>query len=505
MTHGVGKVYLVGSGPGDPGLMTLRGCQALGRADVVLYDYLVNPQILTHARPDAELICLGRHGRDRIMPQSEINARLIQIARQGRTVVRLKGGDPVIFAHAAEETAALEAAAIPYEVVGGITAALAVGSYAGIPLTQGEAASAVALVTGQEREGKASLGLDYSALAAFPGTLVFYMGITTAAHWTTALILAGKSPTTPAVIVRRCSWPDQETISCTLGTAADEIKRRRLRPPALVVVGPVAALAPARTWFASRPLRGVRVLVTRAAHQASDLAAELAELGAHVLSQPAIEISPPPNWRSVDRALAQLDRYDWLVFTSANGVQALLDRLLEKSDLRALGSLKLAAIGTATAEHLARYHLRPDVVPEDHRSEALAKALEPQAAAGKRFLLARGSRGREVLAEQLAAHGGHVEPIVVYTSSDITQVDPEIAHLLGEGQIDWITVTSPAIARSLAALFGAQLVRAKLATISPLTSQALAELGCAVAVEAVEYTTSGLVDAICRKQLESGA
>jgi uroporphyrinogen III methyltransferase/synthase len=187
-----GKVYLVGSGPGDPGLITLRGCQCLARADVVLYDYLVNPQILAHARPDALRICLGRHGHDRIMPQEEINARLVQLAREGRTVVRLKGGDPAVFAHAAEETAALAEAHIPYEIVPGITAALAVGSYAGIPLTQGATASAVALVTGQEREGKPALGLDYAALAAFPGTLVFYMGMTTAAHWSAALIAAGK-------------------------------------------------------------------------------------------------------------------------------------------------------------------------------------------------------------------------------------------------------------------------------------------------------------------------
>ena len=498
MAHSVGKVFLVGGGPGDPGLITLRGCQCLARADVVLYDYLVNPQILSHVRPGAELICLGRHGRERIVPPEEVNAMLVELAREGRSVVRLKGGDPAIFAHAAEETRVLEAAQIPYEIVPGITAALAAGSYAGIPLTHGLAASAVALVTAQERDGKQAPGLDYQALAAFPGTLVFYMGITTARQWTAALIGAGKPATTPAAIVRRCSWPDQETISCSLGTLADEIEARRLRPPALVIVGSVAALAPRHGWFVDRPLFGTRVLVTRAAHQAPAQAALLSELGAQVLLQPAIEISPPDDWQSVDRALARLDQFDWLVFSSANGVRALMDRLLETRDVRALGHLRLAAIGPGSAQELARYHLRADIVPENYRAEALAEALRPQAAAGKRFLLARASRGRELLAEVLRAEGGAVEQIVVYASRDVAQGDPPIGPAaLAAGRIDWVTVTSSAIARSLATMFGAGLRNSKLAAISPLTSATLRELGHEVAVEARQYTIAGLVEAIC--------
>ncbi|HEV3137675.1 MAG TPA: uroporphyrinogen-III C-methyltransferase [Pirellulales bacterium] len=500
MSKKLGKVYLVGGGPGDPGLITLRGCQCLAEAEVVLYDYLVNPQILTHVRPTAELICLGRHGRDRIMPQAEIDAALVRLAREGRTVVRLKGGDPAVFAHSAEETAALDAARIPYEIVPGITAALAAGSYAGIPLTQAGTASAVALVTAQQRDASDSSGLDFGALAAFPGTLVFYMGVTTASRWSAALILAGKSPNTPAAIVRRCSWPDQETIRCTLGTVTREIEVRRLRPPALVVVGPVAALGGGHNWFVDRPLFGTRVLVTRAPHQAGSLVATLAELGADVLLQPAIDVSPPDDWGQLDRALAQLDRYDWLVFSSVNGVRALLDRLLETRDLRALGQIKLAAIGPGTAEELGRYHLRADVVPDEFRAESLAEALQSEAAKGRRFLLARASRGREVLAEQLSNAGGHVEQAVVYTSRDVVQADPEIAGRLREGKIDWITVTSSAIARSLVTLFGADLGKSKLAAISPVTSATLRELGYDVAVEAQTYTMTGLVNAICAAQ-----
>jgi uroporphyrinogen III methyltransferase / synthase len=496
MTHGIGKVYLVGSGPGDPGLITLRGCQVLARADAVLYDYLVNPQILAHARADAELICLGGHGRGRVMSQDDINARLVGMAREGKTVVRLKGGDPVVFARAADEITALASADIPYEIVPGITAALAVGSYTGIPLTQGESASALALVTGQEREGKGSLILDYSALAQFPGTLVFYMGVTTAERWTAALILAGKPAATPAAIVRRCSWPDQETIACSLGTVADEIKRRRLRPPALVIVGPVAALRPAQDWLRDRPLAGARILVTRPRHQARELVSAFTELGAAVLEQPAIEISPPDDWAPVDRALRALDRFDWLVFSSANGVRHLLDRLLLAHDLRALGKIRLAAIGPGTAEELARYHLRADIVPKDYRAESLAAALEHESQPGSRFLLARASRGREVLAEELARHAAEVEQVVVYNSRDVAAADPHVVEQLRLGRIDWITVTSSAIARSLARLFGADLSKAKLVSISPLTSETLRSLGFDVAAEADPYTTAGVVEAV---------
>jgi len=495
MTLSPGTVYLVGGGPGDPGLITLRGCQCLARADVVLYDYLVNPRILVHARAGAELVCLGRHGRDRVVPQHEINAQLVAHAQAGRTVVRLKGGDPIVFARAAEEIGALEAAGIPYEVVPGITAALAVGSYTGIPLTHGEEASAVALVTGHERDGK-STALDYQALAAFPGTLVFYMGVTTSEEWTGRLIAAGKSPDTPAAIVRRVSWADQYSIACTLGTVAAEIRAQHLRPPALVIVGSVASLAARTSWFVERPLFGTRVLVTRAAHQADELAALLSEEGADVRVQPAIEIGPPADWRPVDAALARLDQFDWVVFSSANGVRSFLDRLLESRDLRALQSCKLAAIGPGTAKELRRYHLRPDVVPAEYRAEALAEALAAEGPHGKRFLLVRASRGREVLAEQLSAAGGQIEQVVVYASSDVAEPDADVRHELASGRIDWITVTSSAIARSLARMFGEDLRRARLASISPITSQTLRELGFDVAAEADPYTLSGVVAAI---------
>ncbi|HEV3007100.1 MAG TPA: uroporphyrinogen-III C-methyltransferase [Pirellulales bacterium] len=492
----VGRVYLVGAGPGDPGLITLRGVECLRRADVVLYDYLVNPRILEHLGPAAEAVCLGRHGRDRVLPQAEINERLLREARAGKTVVRLKAGDPAIFARLGDEIEALSGVGIVFEIVPGITAALACGSYAGIPLTEREAASAVALVTGRECSEKSSPSLDYPALAAFPGTLVFYMGVTTAGHWTQALVAAGKPPATPAAIVRRCSWPDQLTIRTTLGSVADEIRLRQLRPPVLVVVGEVAAHDPGASWFTGRPLFGRRVLVTRPSEQTASLGERLCDLGADVLVQPAIEIGPPDDWAPVDGTLARLAEFDWLVFSSGNGVRYLLDRLCQQhGDLRRLGRVQLAAIGPGTAEALADYKLRPDTVPDEYRAEALAESLAVDAP-GKRFLLARASRGREVLAEQLRAAGGQVEQVVVYTSRDVPVPDPEIASALTAGKIDWVTVTSSAIARSLSAMFGEQLRLTRLASISPITSAVLRELGFEPAAEAAEYTMAGIVEAI---------
>jgi uroporphyrinogen III methyltransferase/synthase len=530
-----GKVYLVGAGPGDPGLITLRGAEILQRADAVLYDYLVNPLILRHCRPEAMLISLGKHGSGRVVSQDEINARLVGLTQIYANVVRLKGGDPLVFARAGEELDCLTRHEIPFEIVPGVTAAIAAASYAGIPLTHRDSASAVALVTGHEEAGKAESALDYAALARFPGTLVFYMGVTTAEHWSQELIAAGKPAQTPVAIVRHVSRPDQQRLDTTLSEVAAVVKQHHFRPPVVFIIGDVAAHGPAWSWFEQRPLFGQKVLVTRPEHQADDLARPLLELGADVLFQPAIEIRPPERWD--DRQLDLLDRFDWLVFSSSNGVRHFLDRLPHVGrDLRALGGLKIAAIGPGTAEALGEYNLRADVVPEEFRAESLAAALAeprnategvpysaarsvpdsadvaprnategvPDSAAGKRFLLVRASRGREVLAEELTKAGGIVEQVVAYDSVDVVKPDPEIAAKLAAGQIDWTTVTSSAIARSLARLFGDSLKWTKLVSISPITSATLRELGYEPAAEAKEYTMSGVVAAIAGEQRSPG-
>jgi len=495
-----GKVYLVGAGPGDPSLITLKGVECLRQADLVLADYLVNPVLLGYVPPSVEVIRLGHHDQADPISADEINARMIAAAREGKTVVRLKGGDPSVFGRGAEETEALRQAGIPHRVVPGITAALAAAAYAEIPITHGESSSAVALVIAHESRGKKGPALDYAALADFPGTLVFYMGAASARQWSEALMRRGKSPETPVAIVRRSSWNDQETIRCTLGTVAETIEQTAVRPPTVVFVGPVVALAPKASWFSQRPLFGVRLLVTRPRHQAESLAERLDELGAQVSFQPVIDISDPADWEPVDRALRRLDQYDWLVFSSVNGVSYLLDRLWTiHGDLRKLACVKLAAIGPGTAEDLSRYRLRADLVPEQYRAEALAEALAGEAA-GQRFLLARASRGREVLAEGLVRAGGLVDQIVVYRSSDVAAPDPEIAAALAAGQFDWITVTSSAIAQSLARLFGDDLRKARLASISPVTSETLRRLGHPPAIEAGRYTMEGLVETIVAAQ-----
>jgi uroporphyrinogen III methyltransferase/synthase len=495
-----GKVYLVGAGPGAPGLITLRGVQCLERADVVLYDYLVNPRILRHAPAAAERICLGQHGRARLWSQAEIDAAMVESVRAGKTVVRLKGGDPAVFARGAEEVDVLYRHGIAFEVVPGITAALAAGSYAGVPITDRDYASAVAIVTGQETDGKAGLTLDYGKLAQFPGTLVVYMGVTTAPQWTAALLQAGMSPEMPAMIIRRCSFPDQTTVRCTLSQIANHlVPATKLRPPVIVILGRVAARSPEMSWFERRPLFGQTVLVTRPEHQAGELAERLEECGARVLFQPAVVVREPRDWVGVDNALAQLNTCDWLVFSSVNGVHALLGRLAATGrDLRALAGVRLAAIGPATLAALAEYHLRADLQPERYQAEDLADALLPDAA-GKRFLLARASRGREVLAERLRAAGGTVEQVVVYESIDVETPDADVAQQLRESRVDWTTVTSSAIARSLWGMFGDDLKKTRLVSISPVTTATLRELGLEPAAEAAEATVAGVAAVLCHR------
>lgn len=496
-----GVVYLVGAGPGDPGLLTLRGRECLEAADVVLYDYLANASLLDWAPSSAERICLGKHGRGRLWSQDEVHAAIVSEALAGKTVVRLKGGDPAVFARLIEELDALENAGVSYEVVPGITAASAVAAYAGIPLTERDAASAVALVAGQESDLKTSSPLDASSLAHFPGTLVYYMGVVRAARWSEELLAAGKPADTPVALVRRCSWPDQQVWFTTLGEVAgrlDQSRPDRIRPPVLVVVGEVVRKRRERGWFERRPLFGHAVLASRAADQIGPLRDSLRRLGAEVWTQPAITIHPPDDWGPLDRAIQEGDvqPWDWIVFSSSNGATAFLDRLAEHGkDARWLGLTRLAAVGPGTAETLRKRWLHADLVPDVHRAEALAEALAPMAA-GKRTLLVRASRGRDVLGERLRAAGADVTETVAYASRDVEIPDEEVREALLSGRIGWTAVTSSAIARSLVRMFGEGLRSTRLVSISPLTTATLQEEGFPPAAEARDYTIDGVVEAI---------
>lgn len=497
-----GTVYLVGAGPGDPGLLTLRAVECLKKADLVLYDYLANPTLVEHAREGAELVRLGHHKGGRNLAPGEITAIMVDAALEGRSVVRLKGGDPSVFARGGDEAEALRHAGIPFEIVPGITSGLAVAAYAEIPLTHHDDASAVALVTGRERDGKNGSHLDYGVLADFPGTLVFYMGVTRAGDWSSALMEHGRSPETPVAVVRWCSRAWQQTVRCTLGTVAEIVATTGLRPPALFVVGEVVRRSPCLSWFQSRPLFGTTVLVAGTTRTAVRLRDRLAERGAEVLLQPVIRVVDPPNWGPVDNALRHLEAYDWIVFSSPNGVTFLLDRLMNcGGDGRWLAGVRIAALGSGTAERLAHYHLRPDLVPAQYHRELLARAVA--GAAGARVLLPRVSLDRPALARELEAAGAEVDQLAVYSTVDVEDADPDVARALADGEVDVVAVTSSATARALARLYGDGLSRARIASLTPLTSDALRRSGHEPAVEASPPTVDGLVEAVTRIRHEA--
>ena len=497
----VGKVYLVGAGPGDPGLITLRGQQCLAQADAVLYDYLVNPRLLALAG-DAEQICLGRHGRTKIWSQAEINDELTRRALAGQRVVRLKSGDPTVFARGAEEVEALAEQDIPVEIIPGVTSALAAASCAGIPLTHRDVASAVALVTGHERADKQD-PLDFRRLSGFPGTLAIYMGVTTAAQWTAELIAGGMAPDAPAALIRRVSYPDQRTWCGRLDEIPAYISEQGLRPPVIALIGPAARQRAALGWFERRPLFGQRVLVTRPGQSAEQLAAPLSEFGAEVWVQPAIDVAPMDDWTEVDQSISEVrgEQWDWVVFSSANGVRFWLERFLQSADFRQL-RCKLAAVGKGTANALKGFKLNPDLIPAEFHAEGLVQALADRwqdsapAAGESRVLLIRASRGRDVLRTELDRMGAHVGQVAAYQNVDVTEPDPAVVEQFDEAGFDWVTVTSSAIARSLATMWGSRLKETRLASISPITSTTLRELGLEPHVEAETHTMQGVVDAM---------
>jgi uroporphyrinogen III methyltransferase / synthase len=494
-------VGLVGAGPGNPGLLTLRAVELLAQADLVLYDRLVPVRLLDHVPISARRICVDSlHGTH---PERwpEIYEIMIEAARQGRRVVRLKGGDPFVFGRGGEEAEALRQAGIPYEVVPGVTAALGAGAFAGVPLTHRRHVSAVAFVTGHEKPDKTDSFLDWAGLARFPGTLVVYMGMARLAHIVEMLIANGKPAQTPAAAVQWATTGRQRTVTAPLTELPAAVQQAGLKAPSLVIIGSVVSLRAELAWFEARALLGKRILVTRPRHQASEMIARLEELGAVVSLQPAVEIREPDDWSPVDRALGNLSAYQWLVFSSANGVDALIRRLRSLSrDLRALGSLQLAVIGPATAEALRRYHLEPDLIPTVYDSEGLAAALKERVA-GQRVLLARADRGREILREQLA-DVAEVEQIAVYSQVEAIEPDSEVLDSLRRGEIDYVTLTSSNIARSFVRALdeeSSRLIRSgtvQLASISPVTSATIRELGLPVAAEAREFTAEGVVQAL---------
>jgi uroporphyrinogen III methyltransferase/synthase len=480
-------VYLVGAGPGDPGLLTARALELIASADVIVYDRLIPDTALAGARADAELVYAGKEGGGPSASQAEIEALLLRHGASGRRVVRLKGGDPFVFGRGGEEAEGLRDAGIPFEVVPGVTAGVAASAYAGIPVTHRDAASAVAFVTGHEDPAKPESALDWSALASFPGTVVVYMGVRQLAGICQRLIAGGRSPQEPAAVIERGTLPDQRVVTGELGTIAELAVAEGVRAPAIALFGAVAALRERLEWLGARPLAGVRVAVTRARAQASGLASSLRELGATVLEAPAIRIS------ALDGPAPRIEDYDLVCLTSPNGVRLLFERLArEGRDARAFGGARIAAIGPGTAAALLEHGLIADVVPERFVAEGLVQALAEVPVS--RALVARAAEARDVLPAALRARGAQVDVVALYETLPEPMSPAELAAL---EHADYVTFTSSSTVRFFYDVTGERLPpNARLVSIGPVTSAALRERGREPDVEAERHDIDGVLDAL---------
>ena len=489
-----GIVYLVGAGPGDPGLMTRRSLELIGDADAILYDRLIPPGALAGARPDADLRYVGKEPGAPALAQEEINSLLVELGAAGRRVVRLKGGDPFVFGRGGEEGEALAAAGVPFEVVPGVTAGVAAPAYAGIPVTHRNLASAVAFVTGHEDPGRDGSALDWQALARFPGTLVFYMGVGNLPEIAARLVAAGRGRDEPAAVVARGTRPEQRTVSAPLADIAERVRDAGLCPPAIVLVGEVAGLRDAIAWLERRPLHGEVVAVTRARAQASGLAARLRALGAEAIETPAIRIEALPLEGELLEAVSRIRDYALVCLTSPNGVRLLFAALRATGrDARALAGATLAAIGPGTAAELSRHGVAADVVPERFVAEALVESLASVPVEGRRVLIARAAEARDVLPRALAERGAEVDDVALYE----TVAEPlDEADRQALARATYVTFTSGSTVRFLLGS-GAQVpADARVVSIGPITSQTARELGLSVHVEAGRHDVDGLIEAL---------
>ena len=495
-----GKVYLIGAGPGDPGLLTLKGRDCLAEADVVVYDRLADPRILAWVRPEAERIYVGKASSKHTMKQEDICQLLVDLAAEGKTVARLKGGDSFVFGRGGEEALLLRENGLPFEFVPGITSAISVPEYAGIPVTHRKVAASFAVITGHEDPSREKSGINWAGLANGVDTLVFLMGVENLENISRNLIENGRPADTPAALIRWGTHPEQRTLITTLGKAYEDVVRTGMRPPAIFIVGEVVKLRDELSWFETKPLFGKTFVVTRARAQASKLTGQLEAEGAKVIEVPAIRIVEPDDFAPLDNAQKNLDSYDWVVFTSANGVDGFFRRLrLNGKDSRAFAGCKIAAIGSATEKTLSRYGLAADLVPASYKAEDLTDALLPQLTKDSKVLLARAAVARNVLPDALRANGVAVDVVPVYkTVSDCENKD-QLKESLKNGEVDCVTFTSSSTVTNLMeALDGEKelLKGVTLATIGPITADTLKKAGFSTDVEAEEYTIEGLMDAL---------
>lgn len=495
-------VYLVGAGPGDPGLITVKGRQCIQAADVLIYDYLAAPTLLAHVQPGCETIYVGKKGGDHTLSQEGINDLIVAKAREGKVVTRLKGGDPFIFGRGGEEAEVLVDAGIPFEIVPGVSSAIAAPAYAGIPLTHRNFTSTLAFVTGHEDPTKEDTSIHWPSLARGIGTLVFLMGVKNLPRIVSQLRRHGRSGDTPVALVRWGTTNRQQTVTGTLDTIVDIVHQAGLKAPSIIVIGEVVKLRQTLKWFEKRPLLGKRVVVTRARAQAGDLVRKLADLGAQCLEVPTIEVVPPRDLAPLENAVASLSQYHWLVFTSVNGVTSFFECLFAQGlDSRSLGHLQTAAIGPATAKRLRHYGLHTDILPETYQAESVAEAFAHVDLQGRQVLLPRAKEARPVLPRELERMGAVVNEVVAYETHAVADHARQIHDDLQKGAIDMITFTSSSTVRNFISLLTSDdpariLADVRIACIGPITAETARTHGLKVDLTADTFTISGLCNAI---------
>ncbi|HJD97068.1 uroporphyrinogen-III C-methyltransferase [Mailhella massiliensis] len=503
-------VYLIGAGPGDPGLLTCKGRQALSEADVVVYDYLAGDDLLALAKPGAEFIYVGKIAGNHTMKQADINKLLIARAKEGKVVVRLKGGDPYIFGRGGEEAEELVEAGVPFEEVPGISSSIAGPAYAGIPLTHRAYSSSVTIVTGHEDPTKPGSVHDWSALARSASTLVFLMGMKNLPEITAKLIAAGMPADTPAALVYWGTTNRQKSLASTLADLPDAAVREGFSNPSIIVVGDVVRLKDKLNWFEKKPLFGRTVVVTRAREQASESAALFARMGAHVIQFPTIKISPLADYAELDEAVGNLSRYGWVVFTSVNGVKFFRKRLCALGlDARALGPVKVAAIGPATAKAVEEMGIHADLVPSSYVAEGVAEAMLALGMKGKRVLLPRAKEARDVLPEALRAAGAEVDVVAAYENVPSDENREEVLAALKEGRLDCVTFGSSSTVRNFLSSIPLEILKKhpeiRFAAIGPVTAKTMREMGLEPDIQPESFTIPALADAVCTAFARQGA
>jgi uroporphyrinogen III methyltransferase / synthase len=494
-----GKVYIIGAGPGDAGLITFKGIDCLRVADVVVYDHLVNKELLKYARNNARLIYAGKQGVTHTLSQWQINDLLVKEAKAGNIIARLKGGDPFIFGRGGEETEKLAASGVPFEVVPGVTSAIAVPAYAGIPLTHRGLTSTVAFVTGHEDPTKEKSDIDWQALARI-GTLVFLMGVKNIGKIVKELTRNGKPPETPAALIRWGTTPRQEILTGTLANISALASKRKFAPPAILVVGKVVDLHDTLSWFEQKSLFGRGIVITRPEKQDDDLVHLLTREGANPIHFPTIKIVPPLDWHDLDAAIKNLEDYDWLIFTSANGVAFFFERLFaKKKDIRDLKGIKICCIGPATAQQVESKGIRVDLVPEKFISEGILESFSGINLRGKKILIARAAKARDVLPAGLKKLGAKVNVVTAYVTVNSGKKKKELETLFKENQVDVITFTSSSTVNNFVKIMGRNFSLpkgVKIACIGPVTAATAARAGFSVDIHQEEYTMEGLVQAL---------